>query len=114
MADEAVLVGVAGDRRRATSAGTARTLWAATPTLTPSTPSAHARSASTRSRNASTDGSQKRTWPGAGGSSRRPPPVIGRGQQRDLQAQPRAPPRASAIAIALGSGYGVPSGWWWT
>ena len=45
--------------------------------------------------------------------ARVPAAVIGRGQQDDGQSRSAAA-SATASAIAFGSSYGVPSGWWWT
>ena len=98
VADEAVVGGVGGDLAQPV-AGTARTLCAATPTVWPAS-----RRASTRARNASTDASRNRGCP---------PRAYAAGS-RTIRSPASRAASATAIAIALGSSCGVPSGRWWT
>ena len=97
--------------------GTARTLWAATPTRDAfACRCAQARSASTRARKRLDVGIAEPplTLERRQVASVPAGAVIGGGQHHDLQTRARPPPRRPRSAIALRSSYGVPSGWWWT
>ena len=115
VADEAVRVGVGGDRLEpAGRHGADAVRGDADARRRRGRPPRRAGRRRARGRSP-TSGSQKRRWPASGGRSRRPSP---RGGRRRAAARRRSPAAraasATAMAIAFGSSYGVPSGWWWT